>query len=177
MTKYVPYIVIAVLLVSLFVSLTNRKEVVIEKIASDTVYIVKLDTIKVKIPTLITKTITDTLYLENGENGFTPIEISQKYYKDSLYEAWVSGFRTKLDSINVFSKTTEKVITNTVTKEIYVKKTDLFVNTGVDYLDNQFVPKIGLSVKFRNDLMLGGEVGIYNKKPVYGIRLGYKINK
>lgn len=177
MKTYVPYIVIAVLLVSLFVSLTNRKEVASEKNTSDTVYIVKLDTVKDKFPIFLTDTVIDTFYIEKSENGYTPIEISQKYYKDSLYEAWVSGFRAKLDSINIFSKTTEKVITNTVTKEIYVKKTDLFVNAGVDYLDNQFVPKIGLSVKFRNDLMLGGEVGIYNKKPVYGIRLGYKINK
>lgn len=36
---------------------------------------------------------------------FVYIPISQKVYKDSLYTAWVSGYRAKLDSIEIYQKT------------------------------------------------------------------------
>lgn len=177
MKKYIPYILIAVLLVSLIVSLTNRKEVIIEKTTSDTVTIVKLDTVKVKIPTFITETIIDTVYVEKDENGEYTIPISQRYYKDSLYEAWVSGYRPNLDSLNIFRKTITNTITNTVTKEIYPKTTDLYLNVGSDYIGKQFAPNVGLAVKFRNDLMIGGNVGYYDNSVYYGIKVGYKLNK
>ena len=70
MTKYIPYIIIAVLLVSLFVSLTNRKDVVIEKTISDTVYVTLIDTLKAEQPPSKRDTVLDTIYIENNaENG------------------------------------------------------------------------------------------------------------
>lgn len=177
MKKYIPYILIAVLLVSLIVSLTNRKEVIIEKTTSDTVTIVKLDTVKVEIPTFITETIIDTVYVEKDENSGYIIPISQRYYKDSLYEAWVSGYRPNLDSLNIFRKTITNTITNTVTREIYPKTTDWYLNVGSDYIGKQFAPNVGLAVKFRNDLMIGGNVGYYDKSVYYGLKFGFKLNK
>lgn len=35
------------------------------------------------------------------------IPITQKIYEDSLYQAWVSGYNAKLDSIEVYSRTRE----------------------------------------------------------------------
>ena len=177
MKKYIPYILIAVLLMSLMVSLTNRKEVIVEKTTSDTVTIVKLDTVNVKIPTFITETIIDTVYVEKDENGEYTIPISQRYFKDSIYEAWVSGYRPNLDSLNIFRKTITNTITNTVTKEIYPKTTDLYLNVGSDYIKGQFAPNIGLALKFRNDLMIGGNVGYYDKSVYYGLKFGFKLNK
>ena len=168
---------IAVLLVSLIVSLTNRKEVIIEKATSDTVTIVKLDTVKVKIPTFITETIIDTVYVEKDENGEYTIPISQRYYKSNDYEAWVSGYRPNLDSLNIFRKTITNTITNTVTKEIYPKTTDWYLNVGSDYIKGQFAPNVGLAVKFKNDLMIGGNVGYYDKSVYYGLKFGFKLNK
>lgn len=177
MTKYVPYIVIAVLLVSLLVSLTNRKEVVIEKITSDTVYSVKLDTYKVKTPIFITERIVDTIYIKSDENGDILLPITQKYYKDSLYEAWVSGFKPSLDSINVYNKTKFVTITNTITKEIYPKKTDFYIDGGVLYMEDKFAPNIGATVKFRNDMTLRGGIGYYDRDLYYMFNVGIKLNK
>lgn len=177
MKKYIPYIVIAVLLVSLIVSLTNRKEVIVEKTTSDTVTIVKFDTVKVKIQTFITERIIDTIYVEKDENGEYTIAISQRYYKGNDYEAWVSGFNPNLDSLNIFRKTITNTITNTVTKEIYPKTTDLYLNVGSDYIGKQFAPNVGLAVKFKNDLMIGCNVGYYDKSIYYGLKFGFKLNK
>lgn len=181
MKKYIPYIIIAVLLASLVVSLTNRKEVVTEKVTSDTVTITRTDTIHdtvfYKKPTFITEVIVDTVFVEKSENGDYVIAITQRYYKDNGYEAWVSGCKPSLDSINVFGKTITNTITNTVTETRYVNTTDVFLNAGVDYISGDFAPNIGASVKFRNGLLLGGNVGYYNKGAYYGVKLGYKLNK
>ena len=37
--------------------------------------------------------------------GDTVVYREQAYYEDSLYRAWVSGYRPKLDSLMVFPKT------------------------------------------------------------------------
>lgn len=177
MNKYVPYIIIAVLLVLLGLSFFNENEVVVEKTVSDTVVVVKSDTVKVKIPRFIRETIIDTVYVEKSDNGECLIPISQRYYKDSIYEAWVSGYKPSLDSINITHKTINNIITNTVTKEIYPKTTDLYLTVGSDYINGTFAPNAGLSVKFKNDIVLGGRVGYYSKGFYYGVNVGYKLNK
>lgn len=177
MKKYIPYIVIAVLLVSLIVSLTNRKEVIVEKTTSDTVTIVKLDTVKAKIPIFIKEVIVDTFLIKDSLNNDYIIPKTQRYYKSNDYEAWVSGYRPNLDSLNIFRKIVTNTITNTVTKEIYPKTTDLYLNVGSDYIKGQFAPNVGLAVKFKNDLMIGGNVGLYDKELYYGLKVGFKLNK
>lgn len=177
MKKYIPYIIIAVLLVALGFSLTNRKEVVIERTTSDTVVIVKLDTVKVKIPTFIRETIVDTILIEKDEKGSYLIPITQKYYKDESYEAWVSGYRPNLDSINTFSKTTTQAVTNTTTREIYPKTTDYFIFAGSDYIKGKFTPNVGAAIKFKNGVVIGANVGYYDKGVYYGAKIGYKLNK
>lgn len=45
-----------------------------------------------------------------------PIPIEQKRYEDSLYTAWVSGFRPALDSIRLHQPTIVETITRTIVK-------------------------------------------------------------
>lgn len=72
---------------------------------------------------------------------------TQKRYEDSTYTAWVSGYEPRLDSIDVYRKTTTitKTITRTVTKRhvfnvgivggagygLLTKKPDVWVGVGV----------------------------------------------
>ena len=46
-----------------------------------------------------------------------PIPIEQKRYEDSLYTAWVSGFRPALDSIRIYHPEIVTTITETIVKE------------------------------------------------------------
>lgn len=177
MSKYIPYIAIAVLLVSLVISLTNRKEVVIEKNTSDTVYTIKLETVEVKKPIFITEVIVDTFLIKDSLKNEYLIPKTQKYYKDSLYEAWVSGFKPSLDSINIYNKTKFVTITNTITKEIYPKKTDFYLDGGVLCMKDKFAPNIGATVKFRNDMTLRGGIGYYDRDLYYMFNVGIKLNK
>ena len=175
MSKYIPYIVIAVLLVSLFVLLTNRKEVVIEKVTNDTVYTLKLETVEVKKPIFITEVIVDTFLLKDSLNNEYLIPRTQKHYKDSLYEAWVSGYKPNLDSINIYNQNKFVTITNTTTKEIYPKTTALYMSLGGMYIGEQFAPKIGADFKLRNGMMIGANVGLYDKKVFYGLDFIFKL--
>lgn len=176
MWKYAPYVIIVVLLASLIISLTNNKQEEIIKTTSDTITIVKLDTVKVKIPTFIKETIVDTIYLQNAKKDGYMIPISQRYYKGNDYEAWVSGYKPNLDSINLFQKNTINTITNTTTKEVYPKITDLYMNIGFDIIDNAPAPNLGLTVKFKRNFILDGHIGLHNKDIYYGLKLGFKLN-
>ena len=46
--------------------------------------------------------------------GDTVVYREQAYYEDSLYRAWVSGYRPRLDSLMVFPKTVYQTVTNDI---------------------------------------------------------------
>ena len=64
---------------------------------------------------------------ERRDSIEVPIPIEQKRYEDSLYTAWVSGFRPALDSIRIY----HPEITTTITKTIVQKAPRLSVGLSV----------------------------------------------
>lgn len=52
----------------------------------------------------------DTIHI-----GDTVVQREQVVYQDSLYKAWVSGYRPKLDKLEIYPRT----ITHTITNDIY----------------------------------------------------------
>lgn len=106
--------------------------------------IVKVDTLLISSPMapLLFIRLTDTMHI-----GDTVIQREQAYYEDSLYCAWVSGYRPKLDSLQIFPRT----VTNTVTNDVYhtVKVRDkrrwgLGVQAGYGYPGGVYVG-VGIS--------------------------------
>lgn len=77
------------------------------------------------------------------------LPITQKAYKDSTYEAWVSGYEPSLDSIRVFQPVT--TITNTITNtEIRYrqKRWGLGVQAGIGVTPSKIEPYIGIGVTY-----------------------------
>lgn len=77
-----------------------------------------------------------------------PIPIEQKRYEDSLYTAWVSGFRPALDSIRLYQPTITETITKTIVKQaprisvgvqggagvgVFSRQPDIYVGVGLQY--------------------------------------------
>lgn len=92
----------------------------------DTVFVKGVDSVKI-----------DSVMVE--------IPISQKEYRDSTYQAWVSGYKANLDSINIFNRTV------TVTEKIRAptKKWGLGIQVGAGYSSNhQISPYIGIGVSY-----------------------------
>ena len=79
--------------------------------------VVKVETLYISSPMapLLTIWLTDTIHI-----GDTVVE--QTYYKDSLYQLWVSGYRPRLDSLHIFPRTVYQTITNDVYHIVKPKK-------------------------------------------------------
>ena len=60
--------------------------------------------------------LTDTIRI-----GDTVVYREQAYYEDSLYRAWVSGYRPRLDSLQIFPRTVYRTVTNDIYHTIKVK--------------------------------------------------------
>ena len=73
--------------------------------------VVKVDTLLISAPTapLLVFQLTDTIRI-----GDTVVHREQAYYEDSLYRAWVSGYRPRLDSLQIFPKTVYQTVTNDI---------------------------------------------------------------
>ena len=95
--------------------------------------------INVKIPVIETDTVDSIVYAD------AEIPIEKKVYKDSTYDAVISGFQPNLDTIKVFP------VTYTITKEIIVNKPIKRWNWGI----------VG-----------GVGYGLLNKKPDFFIGIG-----
>lgn len=94
------------------------------------VYITEVDSYPVLVPVYINQkgdTVHDTITV------FVPI--SQSVYETELYKAWVSGYRAKLDSIEIYNK----VQTIYVRKQVKKKRWGLGVQAGYGYPDGFYV--------------------------------------
>ena len=105
------------------------------------------DTVFVYYPRPVSVLVSDTLIVRD-----TVLLKEHKFYKDSLYEAWVSGYEPSLDSICVFpvTKTITNTITNTVIETKEVKKKTPFgigIQAGYGYPHGAYVG-IGISYNF-----------------------------
>ena len=79
--------------------------------------VVKLDTVLISAPMAVFFRFTsDTIHI-----GDTVVMREQAYYEDSLYRAWVSGYRPRLDSLQVFPRMVYQTVTNDVYHPVIVK--------------------------------------------------------
>ena len=177
MKKCAPYIVIAVLSILLFLSYTQKETEVVERVVTDTLTIVRLDTIRERIPHFVSERVVDTIIVERASENTLNMPITQRLYEDENYKAWVSGYNPSLDSINVFNKVVTNNVYTTVTKKVYPKSLDWYLNVGSMIIDKDPAPYMGLGLKFKKDWAIGANVGYYREKMFYGINVGFKLNK
>lgn len=88
-------------------TLVKVQEVIVEKPV--TKYVNKIRTEYIKVP------VTDTLATKEVDTLYVPVPIEQKTYKDSLYTAYVSGYKPSLDSLRILLPKT--YYTNTIVVE------------------------------------------------------------
>ena len=135
------------------------------------------DTIFVDKPKYYKEVVRDTVPLNQfARNEDNYLVVTQKEYRDSNYVAWVSGVEPQLDSIMVFNNTEYVFKTSTIekVKTIEDKTGKWFTGAGLYRLDNTLVPKINV-VYQKKRIMVGASVGLYNKQPIYGVDINYKI--
>lgn len=147
--KHLVYLIIISVLLSIIINNSKKEE--IEKVVTitktDTIY--KQDTIIKEKPTPIyVKSEPDTIYLPSIDSS-VPINREIKLYKDSTYEAQVSGIEPFLDYIKVYPRET------TIYKEktLEIKKKQRFnhgIQVGIGYgmLNNKADVYIGYGFQY-----------------------------
>ena len=119
--KKLPWILVILLAVACVVAWFRPHEPLPTEIRTETKVktVVKVDTLLISPPMapLLVFQLTDTIRI-----GDTVVYREQAYYEDSLYRAWVSGYRPRLDSLMVFPKTVYQTVTNDIYHTIVPKK-------------------------------------------------------
>lgn len=134
-----------------YLAYSNRKSEE-NSLRTDMLTITKIDTVTITKPVVkyryLTKVITDTLLYKDSIKVPVQIPITANVYQDSTYRAVVSGYRTSLDTIQVYPVHTTIIITNTITKQ---KRFNIGIQAGVGYGCFNKNPDvyIGLGVSYR----------------------------
>ena len=146
--KYLPYIVIAVLILFI-VFRPARVEHVSGEVVRDTIITNRIDTVRDTIPVPVYESVVDSFpfVVPAPVPGDTVrdtvyLPITQKIYKDSLYTAYVSGYRAKLDSIEVYSKTRTVFVRERSNR----KRFGLVIQIGYGFSGNKLSPYIGIGM-------------------------------
>lgn len=106
--------------------------------------VVKVDTLLISAPIapLLVFQLTDTIRI-----GDTVVHREQAYYEDSLYRAWVSGYRPKLDSLQIFPRTVYQTVTNDIYHTPKKKRWGIGLQAGYGYPCGMYAG-IGVSYSF-----------------------------
>ena len=201
MKKILTYIIVITVsvVVGIGIGMFNLKRRLLkgDNIQSDTTTVTIYDTIHVKIPEPASArsvgievypvvqvpvllyhsdTITKPYFVDND----LVIPISQRYYKNPRFEAWISGYNPRLDSLNIFAPTQIRTITNTVEKTY---RNEFYVNADFRYF--HFTPDpmltIGASLEYiRNErykIVVGaGLASIGSEVKMYGmVGVSYRL--
>ena len=117
---------------------------------TDTLYL--RDTIRIDRPVPVPKPVylpPDTLRLVSVQHDTVEVLVpmEQKHYRDSLYDAWVSGYRPSLDSLHIYPVT--KVITTTLTVREKTKRWGIGPQIGVGLSPKgAAVPYVGVGISY-----------------------------
>ena len=92
--------------------------------------VVQIETLLISPPMapLLVFRLTDTMRI-----GDTVVYREQAYYEDSLYRVWVSGYRPRLDSLQIFPRTVYQTVTNDIYHTITPKKKRWGIGLQVGY--------------------------------------------
>lgn len=119
--KKLPWVLVILLAVACVVVWFRPHEPLPVEIRTETKVktVVKVDTLLISPPMapLLVFQLTDTIRI-----GDTVVYREQAYYEDSLYRAWVSGYRPRLDSLLIFPRTVYRTVTNDIYHTIKSKK-------------------------------------------------------
>ena len=121
-----------------------RDTTIYQPLPAETINTGKVVYIKVPVSTGST-TVYDTIH----DSIEVPVPIYQKRYDDSLYTAWVSGYRPNLDSITLRLPTITETITNTIVKPAPRLSVGVQVGAGVGIIRHHPDIYVGFGAQWR----------------------------
>lgn len=179
MRLHLIYLTVISLLLVFVGILLRRPEKVVEVIKerTDTLTIVKHDTLTFAKIVEVEKKVVDTVFVEcNGNN--VPVPISEyRFFEKNKYDITARGFNVTMQNITVFPKTEYKTITNTIEKEVIVYNWDFFFGGGLWRYNYEWIPHISFAAKAPKNWLLAANLGYYNNDILFGGTILYNIRK
>lgn len=105
--------------------------------------VLRYETVRLQVSDTSRVTVTDTVRVADSVSVAIPI--TQKIYTDSLYRAYVSGYRPSLDSIFIYGTTRQ--VTTVVVKE-KKHRWGFGIQAGYGYGGSGFAPYIGIGASY-----------------------------
>ena len=152
----------------------------------ETETIVKTDTIREYIPVEVAVERTEKVLIEVRDTIrvhdtlYVALPFEKKFYKSDEYYAEISGYKPRLDYIEVYAKTETITKTQTIVKE---PAWDFAIELGLDYMVSarqpMLVPNIGASIGYKR-LSIHAEAGLeFGEivRPYYGTGVRFKLVK
>ena len=177
--KFIPWVIVACLCVLLILLLIRDSRVaptIIETQHTDTLYKIRVDTLVVEKPVVKTEKVVAEKIIYVHDTIKVSIPISEyRFFEDGLYDITARGYEVSLSNVTVFPKTEYATITTTTEKTIYKDTWNLYLGAEIWAFNRQVVPSVNLTLKTPKKWLFGAKIGYYNKRPIYGGSINYKI--
>lgn len=177
--EYIPLTIVGVLVVLLLWSLNtdSGEPVVITERHTDTLTVVKHDTIEVtKTVTVIEKEPADTVYLTIRDSIFVPVPRQEYTFSEpDLFDFRVKGFGVEFLDAKVYPKTVYETIYEQNNSTITKYRSSLFVFGGFSSICGTFSPKVGVSLSLKGKWLISSGISFYQKQPLWDATIGYNI--
>lgn len=150
-------------------------DIIVHSVKTDTVVVVKYDTLVVSKLVPVERLVVDTVYLNKDIS--LPVE-RLRYSKENEYDIWVSGIKASVDSVRFYTPTIERTVTRTITVERETGSWACVPYMGFKAFGGSLSPNIGLMLETPKSWVLGAEMG-YSKayKTHWGVNVGYRFGK
>lgn len=126
----------------------QSEQITTEIVTTDTVTVVRRDTIRIAEPKPYRVTVRDTIYITDTLVG-TTLTQEVKEYKDTNYYARVSGINAFIEEIRVYPTQTIKYITTTEIVREKPSKWAIGLQGGYGITPKGLQPYIGVGVTYR----------------------------
>ena len=119
-----------------------------EVIRCDTLEVVRVDTLVLQKPVYVTRRVVDTFRLIVRQTDTVYLPREQRRYEDSLYTAWVSGYRPRLDSIRIYPRERIRYITRETRRKEKTRRWGISLQAGYGLTKDGFSPYAGLGISY-----------------------------
>lgn len=172
------YAIVGSLVVAFLLGLFLREDRVEYKTKVETIIdtTIRIDTFVVEKPVVKTKKVIEEKIIYVHDTVKVVIPISEyRFFQDGIYDITARGYDVSLSNVTVYPKTIYQTITNESTTTITKYRSSLFVNAGFSSICGDFYPKVGLGLSLKGKWLISGDLGLYEKNPIYGISVGYNV--